>query len=150
MAKTYNELYLDMRHLLREGGIEDSSLEARRLLAIAAECTDTELISRFFLYAPSPCERRSRELVVRRMRGEPLAYIAGEWEFYGKKILVNPSVLIPRIDTEVLVSTALELLRDVPEATVRIGLPLKRRRAWQNHSYMQPRRHRIRYMWRSP
>ena len=118
MAKTYNELYLDMRHYLREAGIEDPSLEARRLLAIAAECTDTELISRFFLYAPSPCERRSRELVSRRMRGEPLAYIAGEWEFYGRKILVNPSVLIPRIDTEVLVSTALDLIRDIPDPRI--------------------------------
>ena len=118
MAKTYNELYLDMRHRLREGGIEESSLEARRLLAIAAGCSDTELITRFFLYAPSPCERLSRELTTRRLRGEPLAYIAGEWEFYGKKILVNPSVLIPRMDTEVLVTTALELIRDVAEPRI--------------------------------
>ena len=118
MAKTYNELYLDMRRRLREGGIEDPSLEARRLLAMAAECSDTELISRFFLYAPDRCERASRELTSRRLRSEPLAYIAGEWEFYGEKILVNPSVLIPRMDTEVLVDKALELLKHSSEPRI--------------------------------
>ena len=54
MAKTYNEIYLDMRRRLREGGIEESSLEARRLLAIAAGCSDTELITRFSSTRPLP------------------------------------------------------------------------------------------------
>ena len=48
-----------------------------------------------------------------------LAYIAGSWEFYGLEFLVNPSVLIPRMDTEVLVFTALQLLKDqVPEPRI--------------------------------
>jgi len=119
MAKTYNELYLDMRRLLREGGIPEPSLEARRLLALAAGYTDTELIARFFLYANEETERQSRRLVYRRLNGEPLAYIAGSWEFYGLSFLVDPSVLIPRIDTETLVFTALQLLKDsVPEPRI--------------------------------
>ncbi len=111
MAKTFNEIYLDMRRRLRQGGIEDPSLEARRLLACAAGCSDAELIARFFLYAGEEIERRSRDLCLRRLAGEPLAYIAGSWDFYGLKMLVSPDVLIPRMDTEVLVSTALGLLR---------------------------------------
>ena len=48
----------------------------------------------------------------RRMRGEPTAYILGRREFYGREFLVNPSVLIPRPETELLVDLALEFLRD--------------------------------------
>ena len=119
MAKTYNEIYLDMRRRLREGGIEEPSLESRRLLALAAGCSDAELIARFFLYANEETEKKARELSYRRLRGEPLAYIAGEWEFYGLRMLVSPAVLIPRMDTEVLVFTALQLLKDqVPEPRI--------------------------------
>ena len=111
MAQTYNELYLAMRRELREAGISDYALEARRLLAQAAGYSDAELIARFYLYAGDEAVRRARELLDRRLAGEPLAYIAGSWDFYGLKMLVNPSVLIPRTDTETLVFTALELLR---------------------------------------
>ena len=111
MARTYNEIYLDMRRSLKEAGVEDFALEARRLLSQAAGYTDAELIARFYLYATEDTEQLAASLLARRLRGEPLAYIAGEWEFYGLKMLVNPSVLIPRMDTETLVFTALELLR---------------------------------------
>ena len=113
MAKTYNELYLAMRRELKDAGIEDYALEARRLLAQAAGYTDAELIARFYLYAGDEAERSARSLLDRRIGGEPLAYISGFWEFYGLKMLVNPSVLIPRMDTETLVFTALELLKGV-------------------------------------
>ena len=111
MAKTYNELYLAMRRALKEAGLEDFALEARRLLAQAAGYTDAQLIARFYLYAGDEAERKAAELLERRLKGEPLAYISGSWDFYGMKLLVNPNVLIPRTDTEVLVFTALELLR---------------------------------------
>ena len=113
MARTYNELYLDMRRTLKDAGVEEFALEARRLLAQAAGYTDAELIARFYLYAGDDAVRRAGELMRRRLSGEPMAYISGTWDFYGMKMLVNPSVLIPRVDTEVLVSTALELLRRV-------------------------------------
>ncbi|MBR7190428.1 MAG: peptide chain release factor N(5)-glutamine methyltransferase, partial [Oscillospiraceae bacterium] len=106
MARTYNEIYLDMRRVLKEAGMEEYALEARRLLAQAAGYSDAELIGRFYLYAPEETERSARALLGRRMAGEPLAYISGSWDFYGLKMIVNPSVLIPRMDTEVLVFTA--------------------------------------------
>ena len=46
----------------------------------------------------------------RRQSGEPVAYITGSWEFYGLPMTVTPDVLIPRMDTELLVDTAKELL----------------------------------------
>lgn len=57
-------------------------------------------------------ERASfRAAVARRAAGEPFQYIAGRQEFYGLEFEVTPDVLIPRPETELLVETALELLR---------------------------------------
>ena len=47
----------------------------------------------------------------RRMAGEPLQYILGEWEFYGMRLFVGEGVLIPRPDTETLTDTVLSLCR---------------------------------------
>lgn len=49
-------------------------------------------------------------LVARRARGEPVAYLTGEREFYGRPFRVTPAVLIPRPETELLVEVALERL----------------------------------------
>jgi len=51
-------------------------------------------------------------LVNRRIAGEPLQYILGEWEFYGLRFAVGPGVLIPRPETELLVDISLEFLRN--------------------------------------
>ncbi|WP_072293984.1 peptide chain release factor N(5)-glutamine methyltransferase [Nitrosovibrio sp. Nv17] len=52
--------------------------------------------------------QRLRRLVRRRARGEPVAYLVGEREFYGLRFQVTPAVLIPRPETELLVDLALE------------------------------------------
>ncbi|NEN75271.1 peptide chain release factor N(5)-glutamine methyltransferase [Pelistega sp. NLN82] len=57
-------------------------------------------------------------LVQRRLQGEPMAYIVGKREFMGLDFSVNPSVLIPRPDTEILVETALAFLEKYPTASV--------------------------------
>lgn len=54
----------------------------------------------------------------RRIAGEPLQYLLGEWEFYGLPFTVGEGVLIPRADTETLVDVALELLGDKPAPVV--------------------------------
>ena len=65
--------------------------------------------SRFYLN-DSSFEEEINALADRRLAGEPIAYITGEWEFYGIPVTVTGDVLIPRIDTEVLVNAAIELL----------------------------------------
>lgn len=49
--------------------------------------------------------------VARRLKGEPLQYILGKWEFYGFEFFVGDGVLIPRPETELLVDIALEFLK---------------------------------------
>lgn len=109
--KTYNEIYLNARHILKAAGIEAFNLEARLILAKAAGKTTEELFKDLNMYVTSDFEKRALELFERRAAGEPVAFITGEWEFYGVPLMVNRNVLIPRIDTEVLVEKAIELLR---------------------------------------
>lgn len=64
------------------------------------------------LEIPSSREDVLRNLVERRTAGEPLAYITGRKEFWGMDFIVNPSVLIPRPETELLVDKALDLIKN--------------------------------------
>ena len=68
--------------------------------------------------APAEKARLFRELVARRARREPLAYVLGEWGFRRLTLRVDPRVLIPRPETEVLVERCLALLADVAEPRV--------------------------------
>ena len=110
MATTYNNLYLDLRTELRHAGDEEATQSARELVCAAAAKTREELVRDGSLYASPEVEKSARELVKRHLAGEPVAYLIGEWEFHGLPIVVTPDVLIPRMDTEVLVDAALRVL----------------------------------------
>ena len=101
MPITYNNLYLDIRQELRRAGIEASTLEARELVCYGSGKTREELIRDSQLYVAPEVEQRIRQLVDRHLQGEPVAYLIGEWEFYGLPLDISEAVLIPRVDTEV-------------------------------------------------
>ncbi|MDQ1613430.1 MAG: release factor glutamine methyltransferase [Pyrinomonadaceae bacterium] len=96
---------------LRAAGVADACPDARALLS------HTLARGHAFLIAHSDDELEPhahalfRERVTRRAAGEPVQYITGRQEFYGLDFEVNPAVLIPRPETELLVECALELLR---------------------------------------
>ena len=115
MATTYNNLYLDVRQRLREAGVEGAQLEARELVCAAAGKSREQFYRDMALYASDQVEEKLRELVERRLSGEPVAYIIGEWEFYGLSLEVSSDVLIPRMDTEVLAERAILLARAAGE-----------------------------------
>ena len=118
MAVTYNDLYLDVRRQLRESGVEASTLEARELVCFGTGKSREELARDSRLYASPEREAQVRRLVERRMAGEPVAYLIGEWEFYGLPLDISQDVLIPRTDTEVLAEQAIAYIQTLGECRV--------------------------------
>ncbi len=111
MAKTYNTIYMDLRQALRRAGVEQAQLEARELICYVTGKSREEFYRSMQLYVISETEQKINELAQRRLKGEPLAYILGHWEFYGMDLLVTPDVLIPRPDTEIIAERAIEIAR---------------------------------------
>jgi release factor glutamine methyltransferase len=95
----------------RRGGNDSPRLDAELLLAYATGLDRVRLIVDSSRPLTPDELTRFRELLVRRRRLEPTAYILGEREFYGLRFIVNQHVLIPRPDTETLVNVALERTR---------------------------------------
>lgn len=84
--------------------------ESRLLLRQVLGCDEAWLIAHGEA-APSAVQTAQyRQLCARRNAGEPVAYITGAREFYGREFLVSPAVLIPRSETELLVELALQRL----------------------------------------
>ncbi len=94
----------------KERGIESARLDAELLVAHALGLTRVALY--MDLDRPLTDEERVaiRDLVKRRRQHEPVAYILGAKEFWGRSFSVSPAVLIPRPDTETVIEPALELL----------------------------------------
>ncbi len=115
MATTYNNLFLDTRTRLRKAGVDNAQLEAREIVCYAADKSREQLYRDMSLYVSAELERRVDELVQRRLAGEPVAYIIGEWEFYGLPMDVSHDVLIPRMDTEVLAERGILKARESGE-----------------------------------
>ncbi len=90
----------ELRDALRPAAGEEAGLEAKFLLEASAD------------------EAWLAEAVQRRLAGEPLQYILGEWEFMGLPFSVGPQALIPRQDTETLCEAALAWLKTRPGAKV--------------------------------
>ncbi|MBE6919825.1 MAG: peptide chain release factor N(5)-glutamine methyltransferase [Ruminococcaceae bacterium] len=118
MAITYNNLYMDLRQELRQAGIEAATLEARELVCYASGKTRQELTRDARLYVPQSVEQQVRALADRHLAGEPVAYLIGEWEFYGLPLDISEHVLIPRSDTEVLAEKAIEFVSTLGECRV--------------------------------
>lgn len=115
MATTYNNLYLDTRARLKRAGIEAAQLEARELVCYAADKSREQLYRDMHLYVSAELEKRVDDLVQRRLAGEPVAYIIGEWEFYGLPLDISRDVLIPRSDTELLAERGIARAREAGE-----------------------------------
>lgn len=98
---------MTLEHWLRQSPLPKS--EARMLLQHAGY-TRVELITRGDAELPSETEQRLNGWAARRAAGEPMAYILGAREFYGRRFAVNPDVLIPRPETEHLVEAVIERL----------------------------------------
>ncbi len=100
MVMQYAQLYSDLRRaLLKNEDARDAGFLARTIISHLANISQEQLLANSEFYATEAVCEASIAAVSRYLSGEPLAYILGEWEFYGLKLDVTPDVLIPRDDT---------------------------------------------------
>lgn len=116
--------YIELRSIwiekLSNAGFDNAEYEANELLGYVLGVDSRNVAFREMLDVSAEYETRKRfeELVKRRLNGEPLQYIIGEWEFYGLPFKVGKGVLIPRQDTETLIDVAINKLGDKKELVV--------------------------------
>lgn len=99
-------------NVLKSAGVPEARREAGSLLSFILAKDRTFLIAHAEDQLGDDALRRFREGVERRAGGEPLQYITGVQDFFGREFRVTPDVLIPRPETELLVEAAIELVRD--------------------------------------
>ena len=115
--RSYGELYLEARNaLLSTEDVQTAGYMARQILCHFSGLTPEMILSRRDEITPKEVRWAVNAAVDRLLGGEPLAYVLGEWEFYGLPLYVTPDVLIPRDDTcavtELAIKNALFLDRD--------------------------------------
>jgi len=113
-AWTIGELLKVSSDYLKQKGIDSPRLSAEILLAYQLHLTRVQLYLQYDRPLTEPEVEGYRALVRRRLSREPLQYITGTQEFWSMEFIVNPSVLIPRPETEVLVEQAVLLRKEDP------------------------------------
>ncbi len=109
MVKQYGDLYLDTRRaLLANEEPQLAGMMARQLLCHVSGKSQEFILSNRDLYAPEETVRGVEAGLKRLLAGEPLAYVLGEWDFYGLTLQVTPDVLIPRDDTCAVAALAIK------------------------------------------
>lgn len=120
MVNTYRELLAQGEKKLTKAGVEDAKLNVAELLAKAmnANCRSVDFSVSLDDKAEQTVCQCFDEMVKRRIGGEPLQYLVGEWEFYGLTLKVGEGTLIPRQDTELLVNIVLDKYKNLDSLTV--------------------------------
>jgi release factor glutamine methyltransferase len=136
---TLMELVRKSTDYLHKHGIANARRETEWVFAETLKLTRMELYTRFDMPLEDVEVARLRDLIQRRGRREPLAYVLGNQPFMDLKLSVGPGVLVPRPETEELVALVLQKMGDQPNARVvdigtgsgAIALALKNNRpAW--------------------
>lgn len=89
---------------------DEAKLEARFILEHVLKITQKEIIQKNDLHIHTDNQAEIEYITEKRIAGIPLPYLLGEWSFYGRTFKVNPHVLIPRADTEILIEKALSII----------------------------------------
>ena len=109
---TVNEIYQSGLKLLENSNIENSKFEAQSLLQKAFSLDRVGFIIHKTDKADENCSHNFLNFIEKRISGEPLQYILGEWSFMGFDFKVGRGVLIPRDDTEVVVNLCIDFLKN--------------------------------------
>ena len=116
-ASDYLSYINQINHALETSGIPSSRFEAEQI--VRQYTMGTKRAPRGELLTDRQIEN-IENAVSRRLSGEPLQYILGEWEFYSHRIFVGSGVLIPRPETELLVDAVLEYISESSNKTPNI------------------------------
>ena len=109
MVKQYSQLYLDARRqLIAHEDPQIAGMMARSLLCHVSGRSQESILADRESYASEEVCQAMEEGGKRLLAGEPLAYVLGEWEFYGLQMYVNEHTLIPRDDTCAVASLAIK------------------------------------------
>jgi len=108
MRSSIAEVLKEAATILENAGVPEARREAGSLLSFVLAKDRTFLISHAEDQVSDDSFERFREFIERRAAGEPLQYITGVQDFFGREFRVTPDVLIPRPETELLVEAALE------------------------------------------
>jgi len=109
MKRSIAEVLREASQILESAGVPEARREAGSLLSFVIEKDRTFLIAHADDELNDAQVDQFREVVERRAAGEPLQYITGVQDFFGREFRVTPDVLIPRPETELLVEAALEV-----------------------------------------
>ena len=100
MVKKYAQLYSDAKRTLSQTeDPREAGLIARNLLSQISGKRQETLLAEMDMYASQAVCDRMEEAIKRVVEGEPVAYVLGQWDFYGMTLHVDRNVLIPRDDT---------------------------------------------------
>jgi release factor glutamine methyltransferase len=109
VVKKYSQLYLEARRsFMEQEDQQTASLLARNLLCFVSGKTQEQILADREKYACEAVCEAMEAAVNRILAGEPLAYVLGEWEFYGMTLYVDKNVLIPRDDTVAVTALAIK------------------------------------------
>ena len=112
MVTTLNDCFLDLKARLKRHGVAGAQMEAKELICAAFEMKGQEFVLKKNQFLFDKDLERLEALVSRRLAGEPLQHLIGEWEFYGLTLKVSKDTLIPRPDTETLAECGIRHLHN--------------------------------------
>ncbi len=119
-AETFHQVFRDMCRVLEPTEGEQAVFVARQLLMRATGKSATELLRDMRQPIPEHLDKKLARMVFRILEGEPLAYVLGQWDFYGMTFMVTRDTLIPRDDTTALVDLAVKRLKLYPQTHPRV------------------------------
>lgn len=115
---TLSSLYKEISAVLEKNSIEDGSLEARLILQYVLRFSYSEFLLRSNEDISGENLDRVYSMIERRVCGEPIQYILGEWDFMGYTFKVGEGVLIPRPETEILCEYVCDKIKDITSPVV--------------------------------
>lgn len=115
---TVKELYKAVKDKLEAGNIDSADFEARIIICEILGFSASDLFIKLNNNVDADISDKALLLCEKRLKGEPLQYLIGKWDFMGRTFKVGEGVLIPRPETEILCEKVIDVLKNKKDAVV--------------------------------